>query len=786
VPRAEAVAQAADAEQLRALFRQDHAALHVRLTGPGPYALGPGDGDDEAAGLTFRGRQLVLESDPARPPAVIRLTAGATADGRPAAALIVTGPADEGAVVTLRGLRFECAAATGADAPVAAVVATGLAKLEIDRCAFVLPPPAGTPPAGAAVTVSGRDGGDSPDVRLTDCLFVRGPRAVQLAGRARVRALHCAFGPHAALFALRDTGGAEDTLVRLEHCAALLEGGAVVLAGDGAGGSVLAGHCLFSHPAPADPAPAGAVLVRQTGDRAGELTYQGLLGPDGAPQRNGYHNLAAFWADETPTAGPRQAATLEDARRLAPAFRDDDALELPLTPWADPRPLARLADAARPDAPPDAARDAFAVNLRLARLRPPRAAAGELLGVLHNVWGPSYPEAPPSAAEPVVRTKVVDPAAGQTDPARGVYPSLAHAVLDARPDDTILIKKNGPLEIEPVRLDQPNLRLTVKAFPHYRPVLALAAAPDADPALFRLYDGELRLEGLEFALRPVRAEFKTQAVVALAGAGLCTFQRCAITLEETEEVQLAAVLVPDADGVVRSGTDRKAVARARFEECFVRGKGDLLSAKAGRRFDLSLDSTLVALDGTLAVVAGGTKEPPPGPPCQLRLRHVTAALTEHVLALKAYRDDDRHGPGLAPVQVTADESLLVAASGRAVVHLDGIDADEQVRQLVTWAGAKTLYGNTGPALLDVQPTSPDRMPLPMPYDAERWLAFTREAEAEAPFVRVRFAQPPAADRPWAKSRPADFHFRQVESARPPDAVAVCGAPLDRLPVPVGE
>ena len=60
-------------------------------------------------------------------------------------------------------------------------------------------------------------------------------------GRANVYAQHCAFGPHAAAVVhLRDTGGPDangaGTLVRLEHCSALLDGGAVVWAEDGAGG----------------------------------------------------------------------------------------------------------------------------------------------------------------------------------------------------------------------------------------------------------------------------------------------------------------------------------------------------------------------------------------------------------------------------------------------------------------------------------------------------------------------------------------------------------------------
>ena len=105
--------------------------------------------------------------------------------------------------------------------------------------------------------------------------------------------------------------------------------------------------------------------------------------------------------------------------------------------------------------------------------------------------------------------------------------------------------------------------------------------------------------------------------------------------------------------------------------------------------------------------------------------------------------------------------------------------DEQVRQLLSWsapAEAKpTLYANSGPALLDVTPANADRMPLPMPYDAEKWLAFTRERAAAPPFVRVRFA----AAAP-ARAQPADYAPRLLDPDPPPGA-ADCGAPTDRLP-----
>ena len=151
---------------------------------------------------------------------------------------------------------------------------------------------------------------------------------MQLLGRASIYSQNCCFGPHsAALLHLRDTGGPDEngtgTLVRLEHCSALLENGAVIWAEDGAGGTIQVGHCLFSRPT-ANGDEAGAVLVRQTGAVAGPLAYQGLLGLDGSPQRNGYQNLAAIWSDETSATRPRRALTLEDARGLSFAVRDDD------------------------------------------------------------------------------------------------------------------------------------------------------------------------------------------------------------------------------------------------------------------------------------------------------------------------------------------------------------------------------------------------------------------------------------------------------------------------------
>jgi hypothetical protein len=121
-----------------------------------------------------------------------------------------------------------------------------------------------------------------------------------------------------------------------------------------------------------------------------------------------------------------------------------------------------------------------------------------------------------------------------------------------------------------------------------------------------------------------------------------------------------------------------------------------------------------------------------------------------------------------------------------MVRVDGVDADEQVRQLVTWAGRRTVYANVSATLLEVVPTSPERMPLPMSYDAEKWLSFTRDPEVANPFARVKFATMPGPEHPWPRSRPTDFRPKVTDMGRPPDGLADIGAPVDGAPVPVGE
>ncbi|MFO0808057.1 MAG: serine/threonine-protein kinase [Gemmataceae bacterium] len=757
---------AATADELRTLLHRGDAVLRVKLTGTEPYVLDRRS--DDPAGLTFVGKRLEIEAaDPINSPAVIRWNASADDDR---AALTVGRDGDPG-ILIVKGVRFEITTANPEWA-IAAIVAREPERVEIDRCTFVLPDGPAFGRGGGALVVEGRRDGDAATVAVRESLFVRGPQAFHLAAKTRLRCEQCAFGPSAAVVFLHATGGAEDSSARLEHCSVLLESGAVFALDDRAGGTLLAGHCLFSRPAgdPSEDPPGDGVLIRQlAGGKPGDVVFKTLIGPDG-PQRNAYHNLSAFWSDETPPAAPRRAVTLDDARRR-PDFKDDDALELPQSPWQLPRPTAALAETPR---------TAFAVDLRLPRLRVPRAAQG-VIGVTRNVWGASYkvPLDPPVVEAVVARTKVVDPSRA-TDATLGTYRTLEAAILDAKPNDTVLIRVNGRLEVEPVRLDKPDVRLTVKPFANYRPLLVLTPAPDAESALFRLYDGQLHLEGLHFGLRPVRSDVRFQSVVAIAGTGQAEFRDCIVTLEEGDDAQLAVVNLPDI-----GDRPAKSIPSVRLESTFVRGKGDLFTMRGGRRFELETDNTLVALDGCLIKQEGVPREPQSGPASQVRLKRTTALLSEQVLFLKAARDEERGGLGLPSTSVVTDSCVIAALSGRSLVRVEGVDSDESARQLVMWSAAAdgkvTYIANTGPALFDMQAGTPDRI-APMPLDQERWLSFMHERASVSPFVRLRFAVPPTPEK-LARMSPPDFRIRPPDPSRTDGDVTTAGAAIDRLPRP---
>src|SRR5262249_604777 len=198
-----------------------------------------------------------------------------------------------------------------------------------------------------------------------------------------------------------------------------------------------------------------------------------------------------------------------------------------------------------------------------------------------------------------------------------------------------------------------------KADPDYRPILTIGDADEEETALFRLHDGTLRLENLEFRLRPANDQFKSQAVVAIQRDGFCAFKNCVITLEERRKTDwIATVVLGDPAAAMKMDPKptppSEQLPRIQFDNCFVRGDGDLLHSRSGRPFQFEGRNTLAALGGSFfhldaAREEGMTAYSARG---EIKLNHVTACVNGHLLHAKTGKD--LKGPVAASFEPTGN------------------------------------------------------------------------------------------------------------------------------------
>ncbi len=724
----------------------------VRLAGE-VFDLKRDEGSSEVPGLVFRGDELLIEPEDAKRRPTIRLKHEPIGSvGQLWAALTV-----QGGKATVSGVRF-VVDATGTGTPMSALAPTNGGTVAVKDCEFQQ--------LGAAEDADQRhltsvlvpaamasSGAPRSSVILERCFFRRGDHALTLLGSATVQFVDCAFGPHLSLFQLRGPR-VRETEVALRHCSALLEAGTTALHLDGgASCKLVANHCLISCPhSSLDPDGDGAVLVRQTGDQLGDLRYE-------IEHRNVYHNLAAFWVRESSARGSWPvAATLEEFQVEMLVNRGDRSVAVGTNPWQHDQPLALLEK--KPE-------QAFLVNLKAPDLRQDDNPTKKLVGIEQCLWAPLYPaDLPPVEEvkpEPVQRkTKIVDPTAKESG--NGRYRTLRLAIEEANPGDEILIKHTGLLPVEPIRLEKAQTDVTIKPYRQHKPILTLGGTTERDAALFRLHDGKLKFEDLEFQLEPSRAEFKAQTVVMIIGDGLCEFRGCLLTLASANNVPLSAVtLMTDPNSVMQmdpQGT-RTQVARVHLENCFVRGGGDFMTVRSSRPFALEANDTLAALDGSFLVVDGNPKEVAQRPAVQIVLKQVTTYLGEHLICLR--KDEAR--ANLVPTQVVQAFGCLFHSSkgNRSLVHLDGVETEEQMRRAFAWGeGRQNVYSGYL-QLLDQLPPRDSMATIP-PYDQEKWKTFTSK-DTDGRFQRARFPAWPVAELPLSKSWPVNFRVRDPDGGK---------------------
>ena len=190
--------------------------------------------------------------------------------------------------------------------------------------------------------------------------------------------------------------------------------------------------------------------------------------------------------------------------------------------------------------------------------------------------------------------------------------------LPAQPGDTILIRQDGELAVDPIALNKKTLSdLTIRPPRGFRPVLTLGESAASETALFRVQDGKFRLEGLGFRIYPTKglpvAGGRGDGVMASANAQILRHaggnraNGCRSGLADCQadrKTEMKLNMTP-----IRTEAQGP---KLLLENTFVRGDGDLFLTKTSRPCELALKNSLAALSGSLfhlEVANDATKAP---------------------------------------------------------------------------------------------------------------------------------------------------------------------------------
>ena len=722
------VGESPDLAELQKWLAARVGSARIKLLLVGDLNLSP------AEGLLVKANEVIIQArDPgARPRPTIRLNYDLSPTPETATALTIVA-----ARARIEGVRFIVDGHESKRA-LAALHLQGGVRHTIGRCEFIQVGPRIDQDNWRMASLLA-DSGRSPStsVILSECLFLGfrefpntelgqgGQDAVVRKGSVRLTATNCAFGPHSAAFRLEGGENNDDEKVVVQRCSVLLPGraAAVFELPGRARARLEVEHCLFSRLDTGDGKSLGTVLVRQEEASDGAVTYKG--------RDNCYHDLDGYWE----VGGDWQQAGWSDFRRRYRGTGTDESRLVLVRPWlASPERLVALLQAQRPG---DQPLQAFHPNPRLTVLHEEGEEKAPLVGAGEPLLGKDS-RPPVRDDKPAGRSLIVEKTVEDGAPI-GIYKSLELAVLAAQPGDTILIRHNGELDVEPILLNKKSLGdLTIRPARGFQPLLTVGETSEKETALFRLQDGKLRLEDLEFRIRPPAMKRPSRlALVDLAGDGLCVLRRCVVTLERQGEMTVALATLGPVGNLMRLGMPpRRTEAEGpwlQLDGCFIRGEGDLLTCKATqacRPCELELKNSLVALSGTLLNLEVGSdaKAASTEHKVKLTLSKTTTYLGGQLVRL-AWGKNPR---AITAVECKAEKCLfLPATTSQKLILLEGADTDEEkLRDKFGWQGGPNAYGGYT-ALLQHQNTGGDGMSMsPLPETADKWKSRPSEDRSE--------------------------------------------------------
>jgi hypothetical protein len=162
-----------------------------------------------------------------------------------------------------------------------------------------------------------------------------------------------------------------------------------------------------------------------------------------------------------------------------------------------------------------------------------------------------------------------------------------------------------------------------------------------------------------------------------------------------------------------------------------------------------VDNTMLALAGSLVGVQAGAKEAAPGAEAKIRLNHVSALLSEPLLAFRS----GKNAKGFIPTVVeAAQNSLFVGLGDRPFVVIEANDfTDGSPRDFLVWKGEHNAYSSFD-KMLTIRPD--EGVPF-FNMNNPRWVEYYKETDARF-LVAVPFSAMTMANRALWSAGPELF------------------------------
>lgn len=570
---------------------------------------------------------------------------------------------ESGKSVTFRRVKFVVEATATPSRAAAAVAVRGVKSVTFEQCLFVqkgVPPILSKQVPLSSVYIEGT-GSIKPVVNFNNCYFGGpdpngGQVAVAINGPADVHVTNTAFHQHGAFFSFRDKCRKDQTYLTIERSTGFAELGPVFRFSKDASARLRVRHNAFTR-------PGGSLAMREGADGPSLIA----LGENASVQFNGYanlyHNLNALVEKKSNKMLLGTTKEFDGFLRNS-GGADDDSVKAEVQVLQNPNPLDRLEK-----------------DLAF-QLKP------QYHGTygLQSTWIGNMP--PPQVLVAKVK-KVVD-----DDPfAEGVIPTLATALTGAVDNDVIYIKhgKVRDVVVQPI-LVKPGITVTIKAFDEsYQPILVLDQTfGDKDSAFFKVQKSKLVFENLKFRLAPERGS-ATRSVVQMGESAQCLFKSCVFSLRPQSDGKLNVVNFLDLDQMMMK-MEPPAIApppaRVDFQECFIRGKGDLVALQGCRLLHIDMHHSLVALDGSLLDIDAGAKEMPMEQGVHWTMSKTSVFTKKSLFSLRS-----QTAKSLTQTVADIKNCLLTSLSPDQSVGVVEINKDEKPGKYLKWEGKSNFYAN---------------------------------------------------------------------------------------------